>query len=399
MKRSWQEHITRPEIALPLVYFFFLALAYVALRLEATRRYIIAPAGAFREPGLESYAITVLGIILLGASALAGSRLDRRIKPLWIAPLIAILGFTAITRGTTFTAPVAIAISLGYPLLLFFVSRRMSDIDSLGIMAYGLALAFSASILVRGVPILTSAGRASTAIDPSRALFHGFAVFSGTLLTAGQKRGWAATGVLSLAVVGILSGFKSDAVSVILAAVLAGLLMGRISAKEMAAAFAFVLIILTGISTLIAFVSYEQWKISPLLYIVYRAGFTFAAFGMVTEASYPLGYLKGSALLDPTQRILSSTLLSKYYPEPHIITSTMIGPGMLDFGLLGVAATTVAIGLYLGYMYRQKRDSLGNCLYAIALTHSIILVEVGLQLTSILFFLSLLYLTLWRVEK
>ncbi len=399
MTRLWRERIARPEIAMPLVYLLFLALALISMKLDVTRRYIVAPMGAFQLPGTKSYLITLAGIILIGASAFLGSNLNIRLKSTWVMPLIAFLAFTALTRVTIVPMPFAIAISLGYPLLLFYVSRRMADVGSMSITAYALALAFSASILIRGIPLLSSAGRASAAVDPSRALFHGFAVFAGTLLTAGQRRGWAAAGVLSLATIGVLAGFKSDAVAVVLSATIAGLVLSKISAREMAASIAVVVVILTGVSTFIANVSYSDWKIPPLLYIVYRAGFTFAAFGMVVEASYPLGYLHGSSLLDPTQRILSSTLLTQYYPEPHIITSTMLGPGMLDFGLIGVAMTAAAIGLYLGYMYRMKQDLLGSCLYAIALTHSFILVEVGLQLTSMLFYLSLLYLTLVRSER
>ncbi|MFQ5815304.1 MAG: hypothetical protein ACE5G7_02290 [Candidatus Hydrothermarchaeaceae archaeon] len=396
MTRFRREHITRPDVALPLVYIIFLALAFISLRMDATRRYILAPTGAFQAPDMRVYGIALMGIILLSVSARLGSRVHRGLNPLLLMPVITFLALASITLGTTIATPLAIAIALGYPLLLFFVSRRMTDIASLGKMAYALALVFAASILVRGIPILSSVGRASAAVDPSRALFHGFAVFAAALLTAGQKRRWAAAGVLSLAAVGILSGFKSDAVAVLLAAMVTGLLLNKISTREILTSAAIILLILTGISTFIALVSYEQWKIPPLLYIVYRAGFTFSAFGMVVESSYPLGYLHGGAFLDPSQRVLSSTLLAQYYPEPRIITSTLLGPGMFDFGLIGVILTAVSIGLYLGYMYSLKHDIIGSCLYAIALIHSLILVEVGLQLTSVLLYLSLLFLMLAR---
>jgi uncharacterized membrane protein len=87
------------------------------------------------------------------------------------------------------------------------------------------------------------------------------------------------------------------------------------------------------------------------------------------------------------------------YSTPHIITSTLLGPGMLDFGLLGIALTAVLLGLYLGATYRAAKSKTQLALYAVALTHSFILVEVGLQLTSFIFFLSLLYLFIGTGEK
>jgi hypothetical protein len=396
MTWSWRELITRPDISLPAVYLVFLGLAFVSLRIETTSQYILAPKGAFQAPDGMVYGITLVGILLLGASARFGSRFHRRVKPVLLMPAIALTAFISLELGTAIAAPLVIAISLGYPTLLFLVSKRMGDIASLSKMAYALALVFSLSILVHDIPILSSVGRATTAVDPSRALFHGFAVFAASLLVARHGRNWAAAGVLSLTALGILSGFKSDAVAILLAATVTGVLLERISLREILSSGAIILVILTGVSTYIALVSYGQWQIPPPLYIVYRSGFTFSAFGMVVDSSYPLGYLHGEAFLDPSQRILSSTLLAQHYSEPHIITSTLLGPGMLDFGLFGVLLTAIAVGIYLGYMYSMKRDAMGSCLYAIALTHSFILIEVGLQLTSIIFYLSLLYLLLAR---
>jgi hypothetical protein len=156
-----------------------------------------------------------------------------------------------------------------------------------------------------------------------------------------------------------------------------------------------VVLILGVIGTFIAKISYETWKISPILLIFYRAGFTFSVFDKVVALGYPFGFLHGYALLDVTQKIVSTEVL--HYKEPHIITSTLIGPSMLDFGILGVVATGIAIGLYLGIMYRYKISTaqactIQTCLYAVALTHTFIIIEVGIQLSSVLLYLSLLYL-------
>jgi uncharacterized membrane protein len=79
------------------------------------------------------------------------------------------------------------------------------------------------------------------------------------------------------------------------------------------------------------------------------------------------------------------------YSEPHIITSSLFGPLTLDFGVIGTILTAVFIGVYLGAM--KKGTTLRTCLYAMALTHVLVLIEVGLQLSSIMFLLSMMYLS------
>jgi uncharacterized membrane protein len=151
-----------------------------------------------------------------------------------------------------------------------------------------------------------------------------------------------------------------------------------------------VLLLLTLLSNHIARAAYGTWQLPPSLYPFYRAGFTLGVFSEIVKLSMPYGYLKGAALLSVSQEIVSTEVLG--YAEPRIITSTLLGPGMLDFGLLGLGLTAFLLGSYLGAMYNAAKTRLQLALYAIALTHAFILVEVGLQLTSIIYLLSLLYL-------
>ncbi len=398
MKKLEVRQVLRPEIAVPAVYLIFLGFAVISFRIDATSRFLLGPEGHFAGPTAAAYIISLLGILILAASAVLGGRLKVNLDPRLVLVLIFPITFLALYLALPVSVLTILGISLGFPILLLVICKRL-DTASLTIAAFFLACLFALSILYQGVPIVSASLRDSTAVAPARALFHGFAVFAGALLIAYYEKRKAIPGVLFLCALGVLSGFKSDAVAVLISASITGLLLGRISTKEVASAFAIVALILTAVSTHIAGISYASWKIPPALYIFYRAGLTFSVFNRIVEMAYPLGYLMGGALLDPSQRIVSTTVLPELYAKPHIITSTLFGPGMLDFGLLGIALTALFIGGYLGFMYRIKEDEFRSCLYAIALTHSFILVEVGLQLTSILFYLSLLYLALARKER
>ncbi len=243
---------------------------------------------------------------------------------------------------------------------------------------------------MQGIPILSSAAREKTAVSAGRALFHGFGVFAGALFVGFYSKRKAAAAVTVLVIAGLLSGFKSDAIAIILSASIAGLLLDRINLRALGFTAAAIAFILTGVSTFIALVAHAVWNIPPYLYPLYRFGFTFSVYSKIVETSLPFGALHGLAIMSTTQEIVSTAVLE--YSEPHIITSTLFGPLTLDFGIFGIILTALFIGVYLGAM--KKDTTLRTCLYAMALTHVLVLIEVGLQLSSVMFLLSMMYLSI-----
>lgn len=384
------ERALRPEISVPVVYILFMAFASIAYILPETSKYLLKPHGPFLKPGLLTYAIAILSAFILSGSALLGRRLLIK-KEVTLASAF-VVAFLALYL--TFDAPViaVLAASGGFTVLLFFISKKMDDANITWV-AFSIATAASLSILYRGVPLLTAVSREAAAIDPSRAIFHGFAVLSAAFLITFYRKRVAIGGILFLLTIAILSGFKSDAIAVIASASIAGLLLKRVTLKEIGAGVIAVVLILAFAGTYIAEATYTTWNIPKAYYIFYRAGLTFSVFDRIVGIAFPFGHLHGAALLDATQVIVSIKVLPELYAAPHIITSTLIGPGMLDFGIPGAFATAFFVGTYLGMMDRMRDSNVQTCLYAIALTHTFILVEVGLQLTSILFYLSLLYLS------
>jgi hypothetical protein len=388
--QSLRDNALSPAVALPAVYLVFLGLAFLSYRIPLTSEFLLAPRGFFQQPpSLGSYLVSLLGLLSFVYGCIVGEKARMRGGALVLLGIF-ILSSAALRLAFELEPLVYAPVSLGYVLLLALVSRRLGDTRLVTLASLGLAAAFALSILVRGIPILEAEARLSAAVTPSRALFHGFATFGGVMLVLYQPRRYAFPGVALLAALGVLAGFKSDAVAVLISAVLAGLLTRRVSLREAASGAVLVVLVLTVLSNFIAETAYGGWSIPPYLYPFYRAGFTMGVFSEIVHLAMPFGYLKGAALLSVTQDIASTEVLG--YAQPHIITSTLLGPGMLDFGLLGAAITAFLLGLYLGSMHRSSDTRLRTGLYAIALTHVFILVEVGMQLTSVIYLLSLLYL-------
>jgi len=378
--------LLEPEIAISLSYILFLALALLSYTIPVTRKYLLESFGS--PPTTAAYLTTLIGIGVFAGSARLGRKLDFKSHEIVLAGIV--LCASAVVY-LTLEIPLALAVimALGFAALLYYLSAQ-SDFHRLTGIVFLLALLSALSILLRGIPILSASAREATAVSTSRALFHGTGVFAGTLLIGFYDRKKAALAISAMAVAGLLSGFKSDAIAIILSASIAGLLLGKISLRAMTITAAAIAFILTGVSTFIALVAHGVWNIPPYLYPLYRFGFTFSVYSKIVETSLPLGALHGQAILSTTQEIVSTTVLG--YTKPHIITSTLFGPLTLDFGLIGLIVTAVFIGLFLGAM---KRDTtLRTCLYAMALTHVLVLIEVGLQLSSIMFLFAMLYLSI-----
>jgi len=382
------QRLLMPEVVFPCVYLLFLLLALAAYRIDATARYLLPVFGA---PGLWSVALTLLGIGVALAGIRAGRRLRLEFNPGYLLPLMALLSLYALQSTLPEQTALNVALALG-SIAFWLVFTRRGSLRLLLLGAYLLAVAAALTTLSQGVPLLEAGFRQNVAVSPARAVFHGLAVLSAALLASLSPPRTALPGVALLALLGVLSGFKSDAIAVILSATLAGLLTGRVSLRGISAALAGVVAILSVVSTHIASVSYSTWKIPPHLYVFYRTGFTFSVFDRIVELSLPWGLLHGSALLDVSQTTTSTVVLN--YTREHIITSTLFGPATLDFGVPGLVAVALLLGMYLGAVHSLAKNALGTACYAVALTHVLILIEVGLQPTSVLFLLTLLYLSL-----
>ncbi len=380
--------LLHPEVVFPSMYLIFLTCAYLGYIIEATRRFLVP---VFGELHALSLILSLYGIVLVTISALLGRRIELKLNPGILLPVMAALGFFALQSTFPEQLFVNLTIALG-SVAFWLVFTRYGSLRILLVGSYALAIVAVALTLSRGIPLLEAGFRESVAVSPARAVFHGLAVLSASLLILNTRWRIALPAIAVLVLLGVLSGFKSDAIAVILSAVIAGLAANRLSLRALLPALAAVGVILTLVSTQIASVAYSSWKIPPHLYIFYRTGFTFSVFNRIVELSSPWGLLHGSAMSDVSQMITSKVVLG--YEREHIITSTLFGPAMLDFGITGLTIVALLLGAYLGIMHRLAGNPLATASYAVALTHVLILIEVGLQPTSVLFLITLLYLSL-----
>ncbi len=373
-----------PEVAFPAAYLAFLGLALLAYLSPVTSPYL-----QFARVGAMPLLLTLAGVALF----ILGARYARRrFSGVPEKPLLALIGvlsfYVLATEFPEYVLPAALA-AAGSVFLWVGLTRFASPL-MIGIASSALALLALAYTLSSGIPLFDPALREQVAVSPGRAVFHGLGVVGSSMMLVSLPLRLSLPFVSAMVAGGVLAGFKSDAIAIALSSCTAALLARRLSLPALAAAAGFAVLVLTVVSTHIAGTAYGTWKIPPWYYPAYRAGFTFLVFSAAVHLAMPLGLLHGRALLDVSQTVASGAVLG--YGEEHIITTTFFGPAVLDFGLLGVLMGLPA-GAYLGVMYRLSRTEAGAACYAAALVHMLILIEVGVQPTSVLFLLMLLYLS------
>jgi oligosaccharide repeat unit polymerase len=126
-------------------------------------------------------------------------------------------------------------------------------------------------------------------------------------------------------------------------------------------------------------IEWQHWHVNPLSLVFIRAGFTLTVLnkiiliqntghGLITQS-----ILSGFLHLNDPRLVLGQFV----FKHPVSYTSTIFGPAILDFGLLGLTIQMVFLGLMLELLhYLQKiKKGMYTAFYSMGLAHTIIWVE------------------------
>lgn len=121
----------------------------------------------------------------------------------------------------------------------------------------------------------------------------------------------------------------------------------------------------------------QNWVLNPLELVFYRCGFTLKVFDKIIPLA---GTTNGHTL----SMIFSSgsprTFIGEYVLHYDVcLTSTIFGPVMLDFGLIGLTIQMLFMGAFLKLISKIKEYKKGISIgiYSIILAHTLIWIETG----------------------
>jgi oligosaccharide repeat unit polymerase len=180
-----------------------------------------------------------------------------------------------------------------------------------------------------------------------------------------------------------LTGYRTTPIAILLSVFITLYYSKNIKIKYQIAFIFLISILLIAVGFMAAQnIEWQNWRLNPLELISYRAGFTLnildRAIPLASSTNGELfyntltGFFKSG--IDP-RVLVGETILGK----SHSITSTIFGPAILDFGLLGMSIQMFLIGfiLKLLYMIQKYVKGIATAIYSLILAQTIIWIETG----------------------
>ena len=291
---------------------------------------------------------------------------------------------TVILACVVFTAGVLITRADFKDKKIDFLSEKVLLI----LLAAGLLLQSLNLVLLGGIPLFSSTLKSSATTNLWRIAYPLVLITLNLLLAKFYHKKYILL-IILCGVIFTLNGYRTSVLGILGSSFITLYLKNKISNKV-----SLILIIL--ITSLILIVGYiasqsiatQHWTLNPLELVFYRAAFTLE----VLEKIIPLNGTTHGHILS---MIFSSgsprTFIGNYVLHYNVcITSTLIGPILLDFGYIGLIIQMFFMGVFLKLMYETKNIAL----YSIILTHSLIWIETGSTDIMIwfLYLIGLIYL-------
>ena len=191
-----------------------------------------------------------------------------------------------------------------------------------------------------------------------------------------------------------LNGYRTSVLGILVSAFI-NLYYQRKISKKMSVIFILVIIaglLLTGYVASQSIVN-QKWTLNPVELIFHRAAFTLEVLEKIIPLSATThGHILGMIFSSGSPR----TFIGNYVLHYDVcLTSTILGPVLLDFGYVGLTIQMFLMGIFLSVLHKLK-DGVGIGLYSVILTHTLIWIETGPTdiMVWFLYLLGLIYIIL-----
>ena len=229
-------------------------------------------------------------------------------------------------------------------------------------------------VLIGGIPLFNSTLKANATTNIWRIAYPLFLIMINILLAKYYSRKYLVLVLLGAIIFG-LNGYRTSVLGILGSSFITLYYLEKISGKV---GIIFIAIIIMGIMAIgyIASksIATQTWTLNPLELIFYRAAFTLELFEKIIPlAGTTHGHILSMIFSSGSPRTFVGEYVMKY---TFCATSTLFGPVMLDFGLIGLTVQMLVMGLFLSLVHKLKKG-IGVGIYSMILTHTLIWIETG----------------------
>ena len=229
-------------------------------------------------------------------------------------------------------------------------------------------------VLIGGIPLFNSTLKANATTNIWRIAYPLFLIMINILLAKFYSRKYLVLVLLGAIIFG-LNGYRTSVLGILGSSFITLYYLEKISGKVGIILIAIIIMGIMAIGYIASkSIATQTWTLNPLELIFYRAAFTLELFEKIIPlAGTTHGHILSMIFSSGSPRTFVGEYVMKY---TFCATSTLFGPVMLDFGLIGLTVQMLVMGLFLSLVHKLKKG-IGVGIYSMILTHTLIWIETG----------------------
>ena len=260
-------------------------------------------------------------------------------------------------------------------------SYSKNELAIIGFVLLGILLQIINIALLGGIPLFSASLKAKAATKIWLLSYIIFLPSINILLAKYNRKSHYILLLIGL-VLFVLTGYRTTPIAIMLSSLITLYYTRNLDLKYMILAILAIGAVLLAVGFIaVQAISWQHWHLNPVELVSYRAAFTlnilssaianqFATMGSLFYATLT-GFFTHT---DPRVLVGIATI-----GRDHSITSTIFGPALLDFGIVGMALQMLLLGLILKTLHtiQTNRKTIFTAFYGILLAQTIIWIETG----------------------
>ena len=179
-----------------------------------------------------------------------------------------------------------------------------------------------------------------------------------------------------------LTGYRTTPIAIMLSALITLYYTRDVDMKYIILAILAIAVVLLAVGFIaVQAISWQHWSLNPIELVSYRAAFTLNILSKAIENQFAtMGNLFYATLTGFFTHSDARVLVGQAtLGQVHSITSTIFGPALLDFGIVGMLIQMLLLGFILKTLHsiQNYKKEIFTAFYGILLAQTIIWIETG----------------------
>lgn len=260
-------------------------------------------------------------------------------------------------------------------------SYSRNELILVGLVLLGILLQVINIALLGGIPLFSATLKAKAATKIWLISYIIFLPSINVLLARYNRKSHYLLLLIGL-VLFALTGYRTTPIAIMLSALITLYYTRDVDLKYIILAILAIAVVLLAVGFIaVQAISWQHWSLNPVELVSYRAAFTLNILSKAIENQFAtMGNLFYATLTGFFTHSDARVLVGQAtLGQVHSITSTIFGPALLDFGILGMILQMFLLGLILKTLHsiQNYKKEIFSAFYGILLAQTIIWIETG----------------------